>query len=218
MLVERSHLNMPPQSLVAATTGLSILHDLKQNKMETYISNAITKLNGYHFPGRNADLLFNPSSRHAAGERDCSRCDLTQLQSRPTREYPVVHYGLIASSNEVVRDADRRDKYRRDLGILCWETEAAGVMNFDAMKCLVIRGICDYADSHKNNRWQKYAALTAAAYAKDLLAYIAPSTVDREPLWAATISTLLTLGYRSQRNDPLALRNSRTHEADVFIQ
>lgn len=45
--------------------------------------------------------------------------------------------------------------------------EAAGLM--DNFPCLVIRGICDYADSHKNKRWQPYAAATAAAYAKDLL-------------------------------------------------
>jgi len=37
---------------------------------------------------------------------------------------------------------------------------------------LVIRGICDYADSHKNKRWQPYAAATAAAYAKELLSII----------------------------------------------
>jgi hypothetical protein len=36
----------------------------------------------------------------------------------------------------------------------------------------VIRGICDYADSHKNKQWQKYAAATAAAHAKELLSVI----------------------------------------------
>ncbi|KAF2830310.1 hypothetical protein CC86DRAFT_238346, partial [Ophiobolus disseminans] len=45
--------------------------------------------------------------------------------------------------------------------------EAAGLMN--SFPCLVVRGICDYADSHKNKRWQLYAAATAAAYAKGLL-------------------------------------------------
>jgi hypothetical protein len=42
----------------------------------------------------------------------------------------------------------------------------------DEFSCLVIRGICDYADSHKNKRWQPYAAATAAAYAKELLSII----------------------------------------------
>ncbi|KAL3444390.1 hypothetical protein BJX65DRAFT_310973 [Aspergillus insuetus] len=45
--------------------------------------------------------------------------------------------------------------------------EAAGLMN--TYPCLVIRGICDYADSHKNKAWQGYAAATAAAFAKELL-------------------------------------------------
>lgn len=48
--------------------------------------------------------------------------------------------------------------------------EAAGLMNH--FPCLVIRGICDSADSNKNDRWQSYALATAAAYAKGLLAYV----------------------------------------------
>ena len=63
-----------------------------------------------------------------------------------------------------------RDRLARKLGILCFEMEAAGLM--DNFPCLVIRGICDYADSHKNKRWQPYAAATAAAYAKELLSII----------------------------------------------
>ena len=39
----------------------------------------------------------------------------------------------------------------------------------DDFPCLVIRGISDYADSHKNDHWQGYAAITAAAYAKELV-------------------------------------------------
>ena len=38
--------------------------------------------------------------------------------------------------------------------------------------CLMIRGICDYADSHKNKKWQPYAAGAAAAYAKEVLSVI----------------------------------------------
>ncbi|KAF3283914.1 hypothetical protein TWF970_001081 [Orbilia oligospora] len=56
--------------------------------------------------------------------------------------------------------------------------EAAGIMN--QFPCLVIRGICDYSDSHKNKKWQGYAAMAAAAYAKDLLARISPRKVEAE--------------------------------------
>jgi nucleoside phosphorylase len=63
-----------------------------------------------------------------------------------------------------------RDRLKEELDVLCFEMEAAGLM--DSFPCLVIRGICDYADSHKNKRWQLYAAATAAAYAKELLCLI----------------------------------------------
>ena len=49
----------------------------------------------------------------------------------------------------------------------------------DTFPCLVIRGICDYADSHKNKIWQPYAAATAAAYAKELLGIIPGDQVEK---------------------------------------
>ncbi|KAF7504338.1 hypothetical protein GJ744_002458 [Endocarpon pusillum] len=85
-----------------------------------------------------------------------------------------VHYGLIASGNQVISDAKFRDKLNKDLGgnVLCVVMEAAGIAsNFP---CLVIRGICDYSDSHKNKDWQEHAAAVAAAYAKELLLIVQP--------------------------------------------
>lgn len=94
--------------------------------------------------------------------------------TRPPRSSnnPLVHYGLIASGNQVIKDSLMRDRVVGDLGgeIMCFEMEAAGLMN--DFKCLVIRGICDYADSHKNKLWKPYAAGVAAAYAKELLSII----------------------------------------------
>ncbi|KAH8816673.1 nucleoside phosphorylase domain-containing protein [Xylogone sp. PMI_703] len=80
-----------------------------------------------------------------------------------------IHYGLIASGNHVIKDAKFRDRLNESLGgnVLCIEMEAAGLMN--DFPCIVIRGICDYADSRKNKYWQAYAAAVAAAYAKELL-------------------------------------------------
>ncbi|GJC91681.1 pfs domain-containing protein [Colletotrichum higginsianum] len=63
-----------------------------------------------------------------------------------------------------------RDLIAKELSVLCFEMEAAGLM--DKFPSLVIRGICDYADSHKTKEWQPYAAATAAAYAKELLSFI----------------------------------------------
>ncbi|KAI9764071.1 MAG: hypothetical protein M1840_008875 [Geoglossum simile] len=92
----------------------------------------------------------------------------------------MVHYGTIASGNQVMRDGVVRDKVSLALGgVLCFEMEAAGLMN--SFPCLVIRGICDYADSHKNKRWQTYAAGTAAACAKEVLLLIPATTLVMEP-------------------------------------
>jgi hypothetical protein len=91
---------------------------------------------------------------------------------------PTIHYGLIASANQLMKDALIRDKLSAEKDVLCFEMEAAGLMNH--FPCLVIRGICDYADSHKNKAWQGYAAMVAAAYAKDLLYRIAPHQVEQE--------------------------------------
>jgi nucleoside phosphorylase len=91
-----------------------------------------------------------------------------------------VHYGLIASGNQVIKDAKFRDRLNESLGgnVLCVEMEAVGLMN--DFPCIVIRGICDYADSRKNKDWQEHAAAVAAAYAKELLEYVQPSDVDEE--------------------------------------
>jgi nucleoside phosphorylase len=120
------------------------------------------------------DCLFPPEYPHKRGN-NCDRCSkkmLVEREPRTEEELVQVHYGTIASSNSLIRDGVERDKIYEDLGgnILCFEMEAAGLMN--NFPCLVIRGICDYADSHKNKRWQPFAAATAAAYAKELLQVI----------------------------------------------
>jgi len=85
---------------------------------------------------------------------------------------PVVHYGLIGSANQVMRHGATREKLRQQEGMLCFEKEAAGLV--DNFKCVVIRGISDYSDSHSNELWLPYAAAVAAAYAKELLETIPP--------------------------------------------
>jgi nucleoside phosphorylase len=77
-----------------------------------------------------------------------------------------------------MKDALRRDELAEKLKVLCFEMEAAGLMN--DFPCLVVRGICDYSDSHKNKVWQAYAALAAAMYTKDLLRHISRDDIEAE--------------------------------------
>ncbi|KAL7810652.1 hypothetical protein V8C26DRAFT_437826 [Trichoderma gracile] len=98
----------------------------------------------------------------------CQFCDKSRVIKRRRRSIRF-HHGLIASGNKVIKDGLLREKLNSVLGgeVLCFETEAAGLMN--NFPCLVIRGICDYCDSHKNDAWQEHAAAVAAAFAKELL-------------------------------------------------
>ncbi|KAL4957112.1 hypothetical protein BDW69DRAFT_180996 [Aspergillus filifer] len=66
--------------------------------------------------------------------------------------------------------------------------EAAGLMQ--DFPCIVIRGICDYSDSHKNKQWQGYAALAAASYAKELLSYVPRGQVSQEKLVTEICTTI----------------------------
>ncbi|RDW64365.1 uncharacterized protein DSM5745_09776 [Aspergillus mulundensis] len=128
----------------------------------------------YSTPDRATDRLFQADYNHPRGATDCSGCERQYLVDRPTRisDEPRVHYGVIASGNQLIRDSISRDHLADKYNALCFEMEAAGLMN--QLPFLVIRGISDYCDSHKSKRWQGYAAPTAAAYAKILLSKIPP--------------------------------------------
>ena len=135
----------------------------------------------FRYCDRRQDQLFEAQYEHNDLEDACEHCDLGRLVARPPRpdSCPVIHYGLIASGNQIMKHGRTRDRWARELGILCFEIEAAGLM--DHFPCLVIRGICDYADSHKNKQWQEYAATTAAAYAKEILSVIPTIQIPISP-------------------------------------
>jgi len=120
-------------------------------------------------------------------------------ERREEDDNPVVHYGLIASADRLMKDATIRDALAAEEDVLCFEMEAAGLM--DNFPCLVIRGICDYSDTHKNDRWQGYAAATAAAYGKELLNVIPAA----EFLSTPTIRRLESA--RSNANSSLLIKN-----------
>jgi hypothetical protein len=99
-----------------------------------------------------------------------------------------------------MRHGATRERLRKELDVLCFEMEAAGLM--DDFPCLVVRGICDYADSHKNKRWQGYAAATAAAYAKELLSVI-PGNLLVSTRTAVETTKTIYQGSESEEEDSL---------------
>ena len=171
------------------------------NPPTTLLLNALAKLQANHLRGRcnlsvslstlsrlpefardsaGPDILFESTYDHAGGPT-CEKCCKDRILERTMREKSediIVHYGTIASGNQVIKDGTTRDRLSSELGgVLCFEMEAAGLMNI--FQCLVIRGICDYADSHKNKKWQPYAAATAAVCAKEILSVIPEAEVSK---------------------------------------
>jgi nucleoside phosphorylase len=175
--VQTGILNQPPHALLShlsrldaelMTTGSTTMPNIVSGALERYPS----MKENFSPPEEHTDFLFDSSYHHIDKESDCAKCDKGQLVIRQPRERkaPYVHYGLIASGNQVMKDSRTRDRLAREYGILCFEMEAAGLMN--ELPTLVIRGICDYCDSHKQKQWQGYAALTAAAFTKVLLSVL----------------------------------------------
>lgn len=169
-------LNSPPQILLAAVAQVQADELRGKSKFSEYITK-LCRIPKFQRSKAGPDMLFEALYDHDGGHdggQTCYICSIDRQEIREPRdseEEVVVHYGTIASGNQVMRDGRTRDKVSKELGgILCFEMEAAGLMN--SFPCLVIRGICDYADSHKNKRWQSYAAGTAAVYAKELLSFI----------------------------------------------
>jgi len=133
----------------------------------------------YPAPATAKDVLFNSTFNHVEKSPTCVPClkNTAEIVERKTRKTtnPRIFYGNIASGNSVMKNALERDSLAERDNVICFEMEAAGLM--DNFPCLVIRGICDYADSHKNKKWQPYAAAVAAAYAKKLLSLVSSEAV-----------------------------------------
>jgi nucleoside phosphorylase len=163
--VHTGSLNRPPKVLFIASKQLESKYELYGTKINDYLDEVERR-----FPRLVPKYTRCEENGHLS----------EKAEEATTQEEIRVHYGLIASGNKVVKDAQFRDSLDEAFGghLLCLEMEAAGLMN--DFPCIVIRGICDYADSGKEKIRQEYAAAVAAAYAKELLGCVQPGIVDAE--------------------------------------
>ena len=191
-LERKGALNKPPKVLLNALANLQAEHEIAPSKVPDLLQAMWTanpqmqkkrnKTPAFIHQGFENDRLFSSTYDHTEGST-CDKCDPSKEIKRDHRDTidPEIHYGTIASGNTLLKDASTRDEIAETVGkeCICFEMEAAGLM--DHFPCLVIRGICDYADSHKNDRWQRYASATAAAYAKELLSFLPTKMLQDTP-------------------------------------
>lgn len=170
----------PPAVLLNAAQALAVHRATRRDDPVWENTQRIqTDRRGFqHFrcPGIANDHLYQPEYLHQQAGVSCEQagCSPDQRVERPVEEYGdafvVVHRGTIASGELLVKNASLRDSLAEQYGLLCFETEAAGVLA--DFPCLVIRGISNYCDSHKDDRWRGYAAAAAAAYARQLFFHL----------------------------------------------
>lgn len=177
-------LNAPPPMILSAVNLLKSRKRLGQSqilKNLALLHSNHPAMVGYDRPSSQHDRIYQASFHHPPGNSTCHDCPAEHTISREQRRNeiePHTHYGIIASGNSVIKDGMIRDRIRDDCGAIAFEMEAAGLMH--DLPCIVIRGICDYADSHKNDMWHGYAAATAAAYARELLFYLPAKSVPHQ--------------------------------------
>ncbi|OAQ98538.1 hypothetical protein LLEC1_08050, partial [Akanthomyces lecanii] len=215
---ETQHLDKAPKVLRQAVSGIKTQHHMYGHNIQNIITTALNKIprikKNHSSPGPDLDKLYLPTVIHPfSNDSPCDvscGADNSLLVSRPKRDpdnnNPVIHYGLITTANQVIKDATIRDKLARERDVLCFEMESGGLMN--RFPCLVVRGICDYADTHKNKTWQGYAAMTAAAYAKSLLQRIQPGSEAAAEKLSDLLQDVLIRSAKILSNQVLSLSHT----------
>ncbi|KAK2026335.1 purine and uridine phosphorylase [Colletotrichum zoysiae] len=225
-------LNNPPGFILTALAKLESVHEMEGSKIPEFLEDLRRKwprlAPKYLRSDSLEDVLFKADYDHIVrkpgddmdeddeedeDDETCRFCDRAQTRKRKPRDM-LVHYGLIASGNQVVKDGMFRDNLNKSLGgkVLCIEMEAAGLIT--SFPCLVIRGICDYADSHKNKQWQEHAAAVAATFAKELLGYIEPQEVEEQRVAKEALQELRKAIAATESNME-RLRNHIQSEEDM---
>jgi nucleoside phosphorylase len=182
-------LNRPPNSILSAVGQFRLQIDLDRTRFPRSVRDALEKdnvLKNKCSPPdpkkKKKNRLFKANQPHPL-ESTCAQhpTEWDVARAQLASDAPNVHYGTVVSGNSVVKSAAVRDSLLRDIpDAVCVEMEASGLMN--DFPCIIVRGICDYCDSHKNDQWHGYAALTAAAYAKELLEFLPAQEVAEEVL------------------------------------
>jgi nucleoside phosphorylase len=179
-------LNTPPRVVLGAIAKMQANSYLDLSDVTSHLSR-FDSLPRFQRISSAEDVLFDAEYNHGEG-KTCKACSRDNVVNRPDRDHERVeiHYGTIASGNQVMKDGVTRDNLSAELGgVLCFEMEAAGLAS--TFPGVVVRGICDYSDSHKNKSWQPYASATAAAVAKEMLLQIPARAVDKTRMAAETI-------------------------------
>lgn len=97
------------------------------------------------------------------------RLELKKSMEQDYGQCPEIFIGCVASGDTVMNSGEERDRIAKQINrnIIAFDIGGAGV--WDEMPCIIVKGICDYGDGHRNQRWRPFAAATAASVLKAML-------------------------------------------------
>ncbi|SMQ51049.1 unnamed protein product [Zymoseptoria tritici ST99CH_3D7] len=213
--VRNGVLDQPSPLLLIAMGKAETAAILDESRMNQYIAETVlTDPSHFRCPAPEHDVISDSMYDHPDIDHEEGIRGPDGIQSRQSGNVqgPRVHYGTIASGETPMRDETIRDKIAQENTILCFEAMSSRPR--DAGRYLVVRGICDYADSHTSEAWQRYAAVAAAAYAKEVVSFI--PTVSNAPLAtrvyaeaAPVLDALLLTRPEVDRKSLVALKGRR---------
>ncbi|KAE8135079.1 nucleoside phosphorylase domain-containing protein [Aspergillus pseudotamarii] len=226
----------PSRQIRAVLSSLKLRETRREleNRLSHHLRSLQAQNPIWQHPGAAHDVLFEASYRHRHYQNDttcvCADCwsgsdpvceeallkDCKSLmcagnpviRERHTKSEstaPCVHIGPVACGDTVMKSGEHRDKLAEAEGVIGFEMEGAGV--WDILPCVIIKGVCDYADSHKDKRWQAYAAATGASGVKAFLEHWRPSLASGMPdIDKRCLSDLL---LTDPRDDKLRIEKTR---------
>lgn len=157
----RSSTSKPSAQLLEAVDVMRTYEFDDSYPWHKYIDNISLKTPTFAKPPIETDVLYDLEDNIFEHIEDASRTN-----------YPKVFLGGVASANNLLKNATKRNELKKSYGVLAVEMEASGIADATwnhSVGYLVVRGICDYCDTHKNDLWQEYAALVSAAYTRALI-------------------------------------------------
>ena len=192
----------------------------------------------YRYPGAEEDKLFPPTytHKHRGGCSVCTDdsevlceaailascleagCDVNNLivrdhsprltQGSGETFTPEIFIGRIGSGNTVMKSGEDRDRIAAAQNLIAFEMEGACAGTWNQVQCIVVKGICDYADSHKNKGWQDFAAATAASVMKAILGRYSLPDEERDQTLAKSVVGPPLSKVEKRRSDGRSIANN----------
>ncbi|KAF5678647.1 nacht ankyrin domain-containing protein [Fusarium circinatum] len=210
-------INLRLMKLLTAVSKLQAEYALRPSNIPGILDRMVEKnpmMAKFAYQDILCDWLFDSTYDHVSSKETCDSCSESREILRPQRPTtgPNVHCGAICSGNQVMRHGETRDNIASEMGAICFEMEAVGLMDY--FPSLVIRGICDCADSYKNKQWQEYVSAAAAAYARELLSIIpagrAKRTMEGNTARRKSLLRSLSFEYINSRRYTVKSQHSNT--------